>query len=119
VALFKVDENLPAAAADLLREAGHDARTVLDQGLRGTDDDMLEGVCLREHRVLLTLDRGYGDPRRHPTAGSPGVVVLRPFAQDRETVLSLVRGFLEAIKADRLEESLWVVEPHRIRIRRA
>lgn len=30
---FKVDENLPVEAAALLRDAGHDAVTVDDQGM--------------------------------------------------------------------------------------
>ena len=30
---FKLDENLPAELADLFRQAGHDAVTVLDQTL--------------------------------------------------------------------------------------
>ncbi len=29
---FKLDENLPPAAADLLRGRGHDVMTVYDQG---------------------------------------------------------------------------------------
>jgi predicted nuclease of predicted toxin-antitoxin system len=118
VALFKVDENLPAAAAELLREADHSAATVGDQGLQGADDDILEDACTEERRVLVTLDRGFGDPRRHPTRGSPGVVVLRPHAQDRETVLAVLRDALAALKEHRIEDSLWIVEPHRIRIRR-
>ena len=32
---FKIDENLPREVAALLRDAGHDAMTVVDQGLGG------------------------------------------------------------------------------------
>ena len=32
---FKIDENLPVEAAELLRQAGHDAVTVLEQHLGG------------------------------------------------------------------------------------
>lgn len=35
---FKIDENLHADAADLLRQHGHDALTVCAQGLRGKGD---------------------------------------------------------------------------------
>lgn len=42
---FKLDENLPPDAADLLREAGHDVRTVHDQGLRGCDDPAVLAAC--------------------------------------------------------------------------
>ena len=33
---FKLDENLPTEAAEVLCSAGHDAVTVLDQSLGGT-----------------------------------------------------------------------------------
>lgn len=32
---FKVDENLPIEVAEMLRQAGHDAATVLEQHLGG------------------------------------------------------------------------------------
>ena len=35
---FKLDENLPVEFASLLRRSGHDAVTVLDQGLGGARD---------------------------------------------------------------------------------
>ena len=38
---FKTDENLPLQAAELLRSAGHDADSVLDEGLSGTSDPNL------------------------------------------------------------------------------
>ena len=54
--LFKVDENLHADAAELLRLAGHDAVTVLDQGLRGHADGEIADVCRIEQRAIVTLD---------------------------------------------------------------
>ena len=38
---FKTDENLPREASDLLRGAGHDAVTVLDQARGGATDAAL------------------------------------------------------------------------------
>ena len=35
---FKLDENMPAEAAGLLRDNGHDAHSVHDEGLGGADD---------------------------------------------------------------------------------
>ena len=32
---FKIDENLPVEAAELLRDAGHDAHTVGEESLTG------------------------------------------------------------------------------------
>jgi hypothetical protein len=49
---FKVDENLPEAAAEILRAAGFDAETVLNEGLGGASDSSLASVCLEERRAL-------------------------------------------------------------------
>ena len=35
---FKIDENLPVEAAPIIRQAGHDATTMLDQRMSGISD---------------------------------------------------------------------------------
>jgi hypothetical protein len=42
---FKLDESLSRRATDLIRAAGHDAVTVVSQGLRGAADETLFKVC--------------------------------------------------------------------------
>lgn len=56
MANFKVDENLPDEVADRLRQAGHDATSVLGQRLGGHDDASVAAVCQTESRALITLD---------------------------------------------------------------
>jgi predicted nuclease of predicted toxin-antitoxin system len=56
---LEVDENLPVEIALSLREAGHDALTVLDQGLGGYADGHVADVCKRERRALVTLDTDF------------------------------------------------------------
>lgn len=51
---FKVDENLPAQCVDQLRDAGHDALSVHDQGLSGAPDLRVAGVCNAEERMLVS-----------------------------------------------------------------
>jgi predicted nuclease of predicted toxin-antitoxin system len=57
---FKLDENIGRRGQELLRASGHDAATVLDQGLRGVAEDELFEICSREERALITLDRDFG-----------------------------------------------------------
>ena len=45
---IKVDEDLPAEVADLLRTAGHDVRTVMQEGLTGTLDEKLWKVVQQD-----------------------------------------------------------------------
>ena len=63
---FKVDENLPEETARLLRRAGYDASTVLDQEMEGKSYKDLSLVCQREQRALITLDLGFADIRTCP-----------------------------------------------------
>ena len=42
---FKIDENLPVEAAPIIRQAGHDATTLLDQGMRGVPDSEIAAVA--------------------------------------------------------------------------
>jgi len=70
---FKLDENLPAEAVGVLREAGHDVQTARGQGLGGHPDDDLAGVCVREERALFTLDVGFANILAYPPAEYPGI----------------------------------------------
>jgi predicted nuclease of predicted toxin-antitoxin system len=60
---FKIDENLPDEFAEILREAGLDAVTVMEQGLKEEPDPRIIEVCQREERVLVT--KGNARTRRY------------------------------------------------------
>ena len=74
---FKLDENIPLELGELLRVAGHDAVTVLDQGHAGFVDRDVAAVCRREGRIVITFDTGFADIRHYPPSAYPGIVVLR------------------------------------------
>ena len=115
----KIDENLPIEAADLLRTSGHECHTVFDERLAGERDARVYEQCRLENRVLLTLDLDFSDIRTYPPSESPGIVVLRPSAPDRDRILRLVRQVLLAFDRDAVAQSLWIAEENRIRIRRS
>lgn len=87
---FKIDENLPVEAADVLRQAAHDALTIHDQQMVGQPDPRVASVCQSEQRVLLTLDLDFSDIRTYPPADYFGIIVLRPRSQAKPAVLSLI-----------------------------
>lgn len=53
---FKLDENLPRAAAEQLRDLAHDADTVVDEGIAGTEDLTVLKAATSEGRIVVTLD---------------------------------------------------------------
>lgn len=74
---FKVDENLPSEACDLLRNVGHDAVSVLDQHLGGRPDADIASVCKTESKILVTLDTDFGNILAYPPADFAGIIVIR------------------------------------------
>jgi predicted nuclease of predicted toxin-antitoxin system len=114
---FKVDENLPVEVADLLRQIGYDAVTVLEQHLGGSPDPDIASVCQQEGRVLITLDTDFADIRVYPPAQFPGLIVLRLNRQDKPHVLKVVNRLIPMLSSESLEHLLWIVEETRVRIR--
>ena len=114
---FKLDENMPAEAADVLRGAGHDAATVTEQRLSGEPDSVVSAVCRVERRALVTLDTDFADLRTYPPEAHAGIVVLRLRRQDRPYVVETLRRLLPLLASERLEGMLWIVDEERVRIR--
>ena len=115
---LKTDENLPGSAAMLLRTAGHDVITVLEEKLGGAADPKVAEVCRSETRALVTLDRGLGNIRAYPPKEYHGIVVLRPRDQGVDAVLAIVQKFVALLETNSLVGALWVVDESRFRIRR-
>lgn len=82
---FKGDENLPVEIAELLIDAGYDAKTVNQQQLKGIADPSLAEICAQEGRVLVTLDLDFADIWTYPPKKFPGFIVMRVGRQDKKT----------------------------------
>ncbi len=114
---FKTDENIPLEAVDLLRAAGHDARSVFDQSLGGRPDSRIASVCKQEDRALITLDMDFADIRTYRPEDFSGLLVLRLAKQSVPEVLRVIRRLLEILKTGDCRGQLWIVEHDRIRVR--
>lgn len=114
---FKIDENLPSEAAQVLRQAGHDAATVFEQNLSGGFDPEIALACRRENRFLVTMDLGFADLRTYPPEQYVGIIVLRLKKQDKPHVLEILGRLTKMLDTESLDQHLWIVEEKRIRIR--
>ena len=116
MASVKLDENMPDAAAEILRSAGHDVALARDDGLAGQDDDRLGGVAASEGRVLVTLDLDFADIRRHPPAATPGLVVLRLHRQTLGLMRRAAIALGDLLTSEPVAGKLWVVDEARVRV---
>ena len=116
---IKVDEDLPRAAVQMLRRHGHEAVSVVEQGMGGTKDDALWQMVQAEQRFLVTADKGFGDIRNHPPGSHYGVLLLRPAQAGIRPVLQLLDQTLAAYELEALVGTVAVVTPRGVRVRRA
>jgi predicted nuclease of predicted toxin-antitoxin system len=63
---IKVDEDLPKAVTQILRETNYDAASVFEQGMGGWQDEAIWNAVQDEQRLLITADKGFADARKHP-----------------------------------------------------
>lgn len=101
----------------LLRDAGHDVQTVLEECLGGSADSKILDVCRTEGRVLITYDLDFSDIRLYPPATHKGIWVLRPQTQSIDSVLALLKGALGVLETESTLSRLWIIESSQVRIR--
>jgi predicted nuclease of predicted toxin-antitoxin system len=110
---FKVDENLHVEIAALLRDRGHDALTVFDQGLRGRSDRDLANFTQSEGRVLISLDLDFSNILMFPPEKYPGLIVLRLWKKSRSVVRRIVNRVIDHLDKEPLTGRLWIMDCRR------
>jgi predicted nuclease of predicted toxin-antitoxin system len=116
---IKVDEDLPHAAADCLRQAGYrDVLSVLDQGMGGWSDEDLWREILREGRFLVTADKGFANSLLRPPGSHQGILLLRPDADGIGPIVELLELVVSRTRLESLVGTITVASPQGLRTRR-
>lgn len=113
----KLNESLPIQLKALFTESGHDAATVVDEGMDGAPDAEIASACIAEERLLITLDLDFADIRTYPPKAYVGIIVFRLPRAVRDAVLEVGAVLIERLRESSPEGRLWIVEDSRIRIR--
>jgi predicted nuclease of predicted toxin-antitoxin system len=112
---FLVDVGVGTAVEELLREHGYDVRTVrsIDPGM---DDLDIVRLAHAEERMVLTMDKDFGELVYHAAASHAGVLLLRLDDATGQEKRRVVEGILIA-HADRIKGCFCVYQRGRLRIR--
>ena len=92
---FKLDENLPPSAAELLRSLGHDVMPVYDQGLQSCIDPEVLAACQGEGKFTKWMQSG-SMTSHAPKAGGPACCMrsitssAKPPVRRRERIAELL-----------------------------
>jgi len=74
---YLANENVPAQVIEAARQAGHDLAWIVELS-PGADDDAVLAAALAESRVLLTLDKDFGEMAfRQGKSATCGVILFR------------------------------------------
>jgi predicted nuclease of predicted toxin-antitoxin system len=113
---FLADECLDGRLAEGLRRAGHDVLAVRDAWRGIGDRAILEGAR-REHRALVTEDKGFGELVVRRGFRIPGLVLVRYAQSDIGAVLARLLSMVDRY-GEALHQMYAVVTPARARMRR-
>ena len=114
---IKLDENLGSLGKSLLEAEGHDVMTIAAQRMSGAKDERIYRACRDESRVLVTLDRDFGQTIRFPPEATAGIVVLECKGRLSPTmILARLTELATLLRTRPIDRELWIVEPGRVRI---
>ena len=115
---IKLDENLPARLADVLRDLGHDVLTVFDENISGCNDGLLWNKCQKELRFLVTQDLDFSDIRKYSPGSHFGVMLVRLGNPSRRQLLDKVELAFHSLIGSQIEGCFVVLTDKKIRITR-
>lgn len=109
------DENLPRTVIAALASAGHDTLSLASVDRGAADEAVLE-LAVNEQRIILTMDKDFGElvyHRKHPAP--PGVILIRPPFEAPDMLATRIVSVLES--RDDWEGHMSIIEATRIRMR--
>jgi predicted nuclease of predicted toxin-antitoxin system len=97
---------------------GFDVKSVKEEGWDGKDDAELLQIAHAKDRVILTLDKDFGNLLRFPLQTHCGVVLLQMRLQHPSIVNNRLQQVLPSLAAQDLRNTLVIVRELTVRIRR-
>ena len=116
---FLIDENMSVTLAATLRAAGYAVEHIYDVGLQGHLDASVFAYAQAHQQIVITGDLDFSDIREyHPPHF--GIIVARlPNETPQARRIQEVINALATLQGQSLVNTLVIIEPGKIRIRRS
>jgi predicted nuclease of predicted toxin-antitoxin system len=114
---IKLDENIPTSARALLASLGHDADSVMEEGLAGQSDSPVWQAAQIAGRFFVTQDLDFSDLRRFAPGSHHGILLLRLQNPTREELRARLETLFQTETADDWAGCFVVATDHKVRVR--
>lgn len=115
---IKLDENMPAGLVDILKQLGHDADSVPEEGLSGRNDPIVWAAAQSEDRFFITQDLDFSDLRQFQPGTHAGILLVRLQNPNRTALTSIVKHLFEVEDVLNWYGAFVVVTERKLRIRK-
>jgi len=115
---LKLDENLPRELSGMLQQLGHDVDTVPEEGIAGSDDDVVWAATVAAGRFFITQDLDFSDIRRFAPGTHPGLLLMRLEHPSRSELTARVEQLFLTENVSDWAGCLVVATEHKVRVRR-
>ena len=115
---FLIDMPLSPGFAAWLREQGHDSIHASELGLHRASDSEIIARAKLEARTIVTADLDYPKLLAMARATEPSVILFRDGDWSETEIVQRTTEILAALTAKDIEQSIIVIERHRVRRRR-
>ncbi|RLI40275.1 hypothetical protein DRO59_09620 [Candidatus Bathyarchaeota archaeon] len=113
---FLLDADMPRSSAKLIRSLGYDIEDVRDIGLRRAKDEEIAKYALKNNRIIITRNIGFGSTLRYPK--HPGAIIIRlPYNFTPREINERLKNFFTSVNEDEIKNSIIIIELTRYRRR--
>jgi predicted nuclease of predicted toxin-antitoxin system len=113
---IKLDENLPASLAPILKGFQHDVHTTADENLTGRTDGEVWEATQREQRFLITQDLDFSDVRQFMPGRHHGILLVRLRDPDRRSLIFRLQEIFRHEPVNSWAECFVVATERKIRV---
>jgi predicted nuclease of predicted toxin-antitoxin system len=115
---FLVDENVPPAVVDFLKDKGFDVEEVRELLIPGTSNGVIMGLARQQERALVTFDKHFSDILRYPLDSHFGVIRIRIHPPLLSDIIQALENFLQKFDLAMIRRTWIVLEREGFRVRR-
>ena len=108
-----LDQMFRLDVAQALHSAGYDVVRASECGQDRADDQCILQQAMAENRILITLDRHFGDWLILPLHRHPGVIRLKVHPTTSQNVINLLLPFLRAHSPEQVRNHLVILSSKR------